>query len=77
MRNGLTSMTITRAPRWRETSAMRQPMGPPPRTTTASPAFTWARVTSWVAMASGSISAAWSSLSESGTLMSRPVGTAQ
>jgi len=56
---------------------MRAPMGPPPKTSTASPGPTLARVTSWVAIANGSITAACSSVREAGTLMMRSVGTAQ
>ena len=77
IRNGFTSLTITLAPRCRHTIAMRAPIGPPPRTSTASPAFTSARRTSWVATASGSIMAAWSSPRVSGTWSIRTAGTVQ
>ncbi len=74
-RNGFTSLTTTRAPRCRHTIAMSAPMGPPPKTSTASPAFTSARRTSCVATASGSITAASSSSSDAGTRSRRSVGT--
>src|SRR5207247_1639181 len=72
-----TSTTTTRAPRWRLTSAISAPIGPPPKTSTASSRFTAARRTSCVATASGSMSAAWSSPRGSGTLRRRAASTAQ
>ena len=77
IRYGFTSLTITFAPRWRQTIAMSAPIGPPPRTSTESPSFTSARRTSWVATASGSIMAASSSPSVSGTCSMREAGTVQ
>ena len=77
IRYGLTSLTMTRAPRWRDTIAMRAPMGPPPSTSTESPDLTAARRTSCVATASGSIMAAWSSPSEAGTWSIRLASTVQ
>ena len=66
-------MSVT--PRRRSTAVVSRPTGPPPVTSTRSSGVAPARLTVWIAIAVGSVSAAARVESASGTRSRRAAGT--
>jgi hypothetical protein len=75
-RNGAGSDTVMSSiPRARSTAVVSSPTGPPPVTSTRSAGVAPARLTVWIAIAVGSVSAAARVASESGRRSRRESGT--